>query len=185
MERGKKLKKKCIIINMRKIIVIFLFVLNLTTVYSDWNFPIHPSDYWVITSPYGYRISPFLNVARKHEGIDIAAVRFAQVLSVKEGQIIEHWPPPGTPTRTGGYFQGHPVFGGYLVIDHGDGWTSHYAHLSVTYRGTGQRVNSKQVIARIGNTGMAKGFGHHLHFEMRYNGEPVNPLLYIDYPKER
>lgn len=163
---------------MIKVLLMFLFVV---TPIMSWDFPIHPSDYWVITSPYGYRISPFLNVARKHNGIDIAAVRFAQVLVVGDGVVVEHWPPPGTPTRTGGYFQGHPVYGGYMVIDHGDGWTSHYAHMSVTYRREGERVNSRQVIGRIGNTGMSQG--HHLHFEMRYNGEPVNPLLYIPIPE--
>ena len=62
-------------------------------------------------------------------------------------------------------------------MQHGDGWTSHYAHLSVTYRRTGERVSAKQVIGRIGNTGMAHG--HHLHFELRHNDKPVNPLLYI------
>ena len=165
---------------MTKVLLLFLFVV---TPIMSWEFPIHPSDYWVITSPYGYRISPFLNVVRKHDGIDIAAVRFAQVLVVRDGVVVEHWPPPGTPTRNGGYFRGHPVYGGYMVVDHGDGWTSHYAHLAVTYRRESERVKSKQVIGRIGNTGMS--MGHHLHFEMRYNGEPVNPLLYIPIPKDQ
>ena len=146
-----------------------------------WQFPVHPSDFWVITSPYGYRISPFLNVARHHNGVDITAVRFAQVLAVRDGVVVEHWPPPGTPTRTGGYFQGHPVYGGYIVVQHDDGWTSHYAHLSVTYRRTGERVNSGQVIARMGATGATTG--HHLHFEMHHKGEPVNPLLYLSSPE--
>ena len=147
-----------------------------------WQFPVHPADYWTITSPYGYRISPFLDVALKHEGIDIAAVHLAQVIAARAGTIIEHWPPPGTPTRDGSYFRGHPVFGGYLVIDHDDGWTSHYAHLSVTFRRTGERVASAQVIGRMGNTGVTTG--HHLHFELRHNGEPVNPLLYIPLPEK-
>lgn len=167
-------------------ILLLLFLCITGAIEADtWHFPLHPSDYWIVTSPYGYRISPFLNVARKHDGIDIAAVRFAQVLSVREGTIIEHWPPPGTPTRDGSYFRGHPVFGGYVVVDHGDGFTTHYAHLSATYRRTGERVHSRQVIGRIGNTGITTGNGHHLHFELRHNGETLNPLLYLPNPEER
>ena len=162
--------------------VVLLLLLASVTV-DAWQFPVHPSDFWVITSPYGYRISPFLNVARHHDGVDIAAVRFAQVLAVRDGVVIEHWPPPGTPTRTGGYFQGHPVYGGYMIIQHDDGFTSHYAHLSVTYRRTGERVTAGQVIARIGNTGITTG--HHLHFELRNGGETLNPLLYLSMPEER
>ena len=158
-----------------------LLLLFIASPVASWEFPVHPADFWVITSPYGYRISPFLNVARHHDGVDIAAVRFAQVRATQDGVVIEHWPPPGTPTRTGGYFQGHTVYGGYMVVQHGDGWTSHYAHLSVTYRRTGERVTAGQVIGRMGNTGATTG--HHLHFEMRHEGEPVNPLLYLPSPE--
>lgn len=156
------------------------------TIFSidSWDFPIHTSDYWMITSPFGYRISPILNVAKKHEGIDIAAVRYAQVVSVESGTVIQNWPSPGTPTGQGTVFRGHPVWGGYLIIDHGNGFTSHYAHLSSTFVRQNQTVKKGQVIGRIGNTGLTHGYGHHLHFELRHNDKPVNPLLYITYPED-
>lgn len=141
----------------------------------EFLFPISAEDYF-ISSPYGVRISPFLNVTRKHEGVDIGAVLRSQIVAVKDGTITTHYPPPD------GYFRGHDIYGGYVVIQHDNGFITRYAHLSRTYVSEGQRVQQGEVIGRMGKTGLATGA--HLHFEMEINGKTVNPLLYITNPKE-
>lgn len=140
---------------------------------SEYRFPIDESDYIMYTSAYGYRVSPILNVERYHQGTDIAATNNAQVVSIADGTIIEHWPPPD------GYYKGHPVYGGMVIIEHDNGWKSLYAHLSWTRVNTGDRVSSGTVIGRIGNTGQSRG--SHLHIELiDHNGDNVNPELYFE-----
>lgn len=134
-------------------------------------FPIHPDDFLRYTSPYGLRESPFFNVQMHHDGIDIATVWKAQVRSIADGVVVEHWPAPD------GHFRGHRVYGGMVRIEH-DGFDTLYAHLAETDVRTGQEVEAGEHIGRVGNTGMARG--QHLHLEMRVQGELVNPLLYLD-----
>lgn len=144
-----------------------------------YAFPIHSDDYYMLTSPYGLRISPILKVLMMHQGVDIAAVWRAQVIPIADGEVIEHWPPPGAHN---GLYKGHPTKGGYIVIRHDDGMETDYSHLSATYVREGQRVKKGQVIGRIGDTGLATGM--HLHFGMKRDGKYVNPLLYLEVPRE-
>lgn len=145
---------------------------------EQWTFPIAPEDYLQLTSPYGYRVSPVLDTELYHTGIDIAATWRAQVVAAAGGTVVEHWPPPGTPHPSGATFRGHDIMGGYVVIEHEDGWRSEYAHMDWTRVITGQDVQAGQVIGRVGNTGRSRGA--HLHFEIRNpDGDPVNPLLYV------
>jgi murein DD-endopeptidase MepM/ murein hydrolase activator NlpD len=139
---------------------------------AEFRFPIAESDFMKLTSPYGLRVSPILNVEMQHQGLDIAAAWRAQVVSVGDGVVVEHWPPPD------GYYRGHDVLGGLIVIEHENGWKSRYAHLSASFVNTGDRIQSGEVIGRVGNTG--KSDGEHLHFEL-WDGldHPVNPLLYL------
>lgn len=139
---------------------------------SEYRFPIASSDFLRLTSPFGLRVSPIVHVERYHEGVDIAAAWHAQVVSVADGVVVEHWPTPD------GYYRGHPVFGGYVVIQHANGWTSSYAHLSWTRVHQGDHIRAGEVIGRVGHTGEADG--DHLHFELHdATGEAVNPLLYV------
>lgn len=147
---------------------------------DNFLFPILEEDY-LITSPYGVRVSPILNIEMKHQGLDVTAVHEAQVVSIADGVILEHWPPPGTPYPSGGVYEGHPVYGGTIIIEHDDGFKSLYAHLSWTRVFTGQRIRQGEIIGRIGDTGVSTG--QHLHLEVLYNDENVNPLLYIDLPE--
>lgn len=149
----------------------------------DFLFPIAEEDFFYYSSAYGVRVSPILGIERKHQGVDIAGVYRSQIVAVADGVIIEHYPPPGTPYPGGGTYRGHNVYGGYVVIDHGDGIISKYAHMSWTRVHQGNRIQAGDVIGRIGDTGMADG--NHLHFELEINGETVNPLLYIPNPKEK
>lgn len=141
---------------------------------SNLVFPIAEEDFLFYTSPYGLRVSPILNVEMKHEGLDIAGVWKSQVVSVADGVVIEHWPPPD------GYFKGHNIYGGLIVVEHEDS-KSLYGHLSWTRVHQGMEVAAGEVLGRIGNTGMADG--NHLHFELIIEDETVNPLLYLPKPE--
>ena len=143
---------------------------------SDFVFPISERDFLRYTSPFGYRRDPFIGVLSFHRGLDIATIWRAEVVSVSDGIVVESWPPPGAVGRNGVRFTGHPIYGGMLLIDHGDFQTM-YAHLSSTFVVQGSRVQAGQVIGRVGDTG--RSLGQHLHFEMFVNGENVNPLLYF------
>lgn len=142
---------------------------------AEFVFPIAREDFIRFTSPFGYREDPFLGIASYHRGVDIATIWRAQVVSVADGVVVEHYPPPGA--RQGDIvFQGHRVYGGMIRIDHGD-FETLYAHLSETAVRTGQTVSAGQFIGRVGNTGQSRG--QHLHLEMFIDGNNINPLLYL------
>lgn len=138
------------------------------------GFPIHEEDFLRYTSPFGLRQSPFIGVEVQHSGIDIATIWKAQVTAVADGRIIEHWPPPGNYSGT--QFRGHEVYGGMVLIDHGE-FETLYGHLDSTRFPTGTEVEAGEVIGRVGSTGRVTG--SHLHFEMFVDEERVNPLLYM------
>jgi len=147
-----------------------------TTDMDLWQFPIAQEDYRVLTSPFGIRVSPLLHVEVVHQGVDIAAAWRSQVVAVADGTVVEHWPPPD------GYYRGHDVYGGLVVLEHAGGTRSLYAHLSWSRVHTGQHVRAGEVIGRIGNTG--RSYGEHLHFGIYSpDGDPLNPLLYCEVPR--
>ena len=116
-----------------------------------------------ITSPYGYRI--LFGVRDFHTGIDIGAVHGSNICAAESGTVIlanYGW--------NGGY-------GNYIIINHGNGITTRYAHASQLYVTAGQSVSKGQVIAAVGTTGNSTG--PHLHFEVRTNGSHTNPLNYL------
>jgi murein DD-endopeptidase MepM/ murein hydrolase activator NlpD len=112
-----------------------------------------------ITSPFGYRIHPITGSSRFHSGLDIAVGYGVPVQAADNGVVIEAgW--------VGGY-------GNCVIIDHGGGWTTLYGHNSSLDVSAGQTVRQGQIIARVGSTGMSTG--PHCHFEVRYQGNPVDP----------
>lgn len=116
-----------------------------------------------LTSPFGYRIHPVLGYRRMHTGIDIGAP-YGRAIKASDGGTVIYsgW--------CGGY--------GYtVIIDHGKGISTLYAHCSRIFVSRGQGVGKGQPIAAIGSTGMSTG--PHLHFEVRVNGVPVNPMGYL------
>ncbi len=110
-----------------------------------------------VTSPYGYRWG------RLHAGIDIAAPSGTPIHAAAGGSVV-------LAAWTGGY-------GNYTCIDHGGGMAPCYAHQSAYAVSAGTQVGQGQVIGYVGNTGHS--FGAHLHFEVRINGNPVDPLGYL------
>lgn len=121
-----------------------------------------PSSYRV-TSTYGTRLHPIYHVYKTHNGIDIGASYGASVLASDSGTVV-------TSKYTSSY-------GNYIVINHGGGTTTLYAHLSKRNVETGDVVTQGDVIGLIGSTGNSTG--PHLHFEITVNGSRVNPLNYF------
>ena len=116
-----------------------------------------------ITSQYGYRI--LFGVRDFHTGIDIGAGTGSNICAAESGTVIlaaYGW--------NGGY-------GNYMIVNHGNGVTTRYAHASALYVTAGQTVTRGQVIGAVGTTGNSTG--PHLHFEVRINGSHQNPLNYL------
>ena len=121
-----------------------------------------PTRGWV-TSHFGYRISPFTGLRQLHEGMDIAA----------SGGTKVHAPADGVVTFSGT----EEGYGKVVVVNHGYGVVTRYAHNSEAFVKVGQRVRRGDAVAAVGNTG--RSTGPHLHYEVRVNGIPVNPTRYI------
>lgn len=123
-----------------------------------------------ITSPFGWRLSPFGAWVSWHTGIDLAS-ESRDVLATADGVVAENWPPPD------GYWRGHPELGGMIRLAHTDGRETVYGHLAREYVRTGDRVSRGQVIGLVGNTG--RSAGRHLHYEVHIDGEAVEPMWRI------
>ena len=124
-----------------------------------------PSVSSYITSPYGTRVHPVTKTVKTHTGIDIGASHGTNIYAAASGTVlVSGW-------NSGGY-------GNYVVIDHGGGVTTLYAHCSALLVSSGQSVTKGQVIAKIGSTGMSTG--PHLHFEVLKNGSHTNPMAYFN-----
>lgn len=116
-----------------------------------------------ISSPYGYRIHPILKKKKMHTGIDISASSGTSIVAAANGTVIfADW--------YGGY-------GKAVIIDHGGGKSTLYAHCSKILVSENQEVKAGEKIAEVGSTGLSTG--PHLHFEVRENGKHVDPLNYV------
>lgn len=116
-----------------------------------------------ITSPFGYRVHPIFGIEISHAGIDIGVPEGTPVHAADSGTVIEaDW--------ISGY--------GYtVIIDHGNGIQTLYAHNSALIAGAGQSVSKGEVVAYSGQTGNVTG--PHCHFEVRISGSPVDPMGYL------
>ncbi len=121
-----------------------------------------PSRGW-LTSGFGYRISPFTGTIQMHEGVDISNAVGTPVIAPADGLVMK-------VGRAYGY-------GKELVINHGYGITTRYAHLHKAHVKIGQKVKRGDLIAELGNTG--RSTGPHLHYEVSVNNVPVDPRKYI------
>jgi murein DD-endopeptidase MepM/ murein hydrolase activator NlpD len=119
--------------------------------------------YTRVTSEFGYRIHPILGYRKLHTGIDIGAPSGATVIAANYGKVIAS------------YY--NTSYGNMIIIDHGGGIATLYAHLSARLVSVGNIVQRGQTIAKVGSTGMSTG--PHLHFEVRVNGVYQNPRSYL------
>lgn len=116
-----------------------------------------------LTSRYGYR-NLHGEGRRLHAGIDIAAPRGTPVVASGDGHVA--------------YSGYHTAYGNLVVIDHGYGLSTKYAHMSRLHVRVGQRIRRGDLIGRVGSTG--RSTGPHMHFEVHQDGTAVNPLRYLD-----
>jgi murein DD-endopeptidase MepM/ murein hydrolase activator NlpD len=121
-----------------------------------------PTHGWV-TSDFGHRLDPFTAERIMHKGLDIATQHGALVISPSDGTVIFAGMESG--------------YGKVLVLDHGYGVKTRFAHLSVIDVKVGDRVKRGEKIGAVGNTG--RSTGPHLHYEVRVNGMPENPRKFI------
>ena len=121
-----------------------------------------PSDA-AITSGFGYRMHPILGYERFHSGVDFGADYGSPILAADRGVVI-----------FAGWYGG---YGNAVILDHGNGTTTMYAHAQELYVSEGQTVERGKAIAATGSTGLSTG--PHLHFEVRKDGEPVDPMGYF------
>jgi murein DD-endopeptidase MepM/ murein hydrolase activator NlpD len=116
-----------------------------------------------VTSGFGYRIHPIFHVGKLHTGIDLDGNTGDPIKAAALGVVVSAgW--------RGGY-------GKCVVLDHGGGLATLYAHQSVIMVSEGQTVKRRQVIGKVGSTGYSTG--PHLHFEVRVDGSPVDPMKYL------
>lgn len=119
--------------------------------------------YTTITSTYGMRTHPITGVYKLHTGVDISAPTGADFVAVNSGVVV-----------TSGY---NGAYGNMVIIDHGGGILSLYAHGSELLVEVGDTVSRDQPILKVGSTGYSTG--PHAHFEIRLNGVCVDPMPYI------
>lgn len=120
-----------------------------------------------ISSGTGYRMDPMGGGTEGlHKGVDLVGPIGAPVMAVLDGVVAEHWLVPGW--HYGKQYHGHAIFGGYIVLDHGDGLFSAYGHLSKTFIHEGESIEMGQTIGLLGSTGISTG--SHLHFEIITDG---------------
>lgn len=134
-----------------------------------WPVPGHSR----ITSPFGNRF--LFGRWSMHNGIDVGAPFDTKIVAAADGKVIAVETIPGYNPRTGNnYGRGGGGYGNHLIIDHGGGISTVYAHCKLLRVSLGEDVKAGQWIADIGSTGISTG--PHLHFEVRENGNPVNPM---------
>ena len=127
--------------------------------------PVLNKDLKRMASGYGWRVDPVYHVRRFHEGMDFTAPVGTDIFATGNGVVVYS-----------GWRQG---YGETVEIDHGFNYLTRYAHCSKRLAKVGQKVKRGDVIALVGNTG--KSTGSHLHYEVRYLGQPVDPRNFYFY----
>lgn len=125
----------------------------------SWPVP----GYTRLTSEYGMRFHPILLVYKLHTGIDIGAPEGANFIAASDGVVIKA--------------EYNYSYGNMVIIDHGGGVTTLYAHGSEILVSVGQAVKRGEPVLKVGSTGYSTG--PHAHFEVRIDGEPVQPLNFL------
>ena len=127
--------------------------------------PVLNKDLKRMASGYGWRVDPVYHIRRFHEGMDFTAPVGTDIFATGNGTVVYS-----------GWRQG---YGETVEIDHGFGYTTRYAHCSKRLVRVGQKVKRGDVIAKVGNTG--KSTGPHLHYEVHYQGRPIDPRNFYFY----
>lgn len=119
-------------------------------------------SYW-LSSPFGKRSDPFNSKSASHKGVDLASNKGNKVKTMADGIVTKS-----------GWATG---YGKVIEIDHGNGFKTKYAHLNAIYVKKGANVTNGQAIGEVGSTG--RSTGPHLHYEILYDGIPMDPMVFI------
>jgi murein DD-endopeptidase MepM/ murein hydrolase activator NlpD len=142
---------------------------EITNILQTYDYGVAPTGklFWPtngkISSGFGYRTSKTTGRTRFHQGIDIYAPLGAPVIAADSGQVLKA--------------EYHGGYGLAILVYHGGGVATYYAHLSGINVNVGQYVQAGQIIGQVGNTGYTTGY--HLHFEVRIKGDAKNPMEYL------
>lgn len=129
-------------------------------------FPLPTNVYIVLTSPYGFRVHPITGKYTMHNGVDFACAKGTPIYASKSGYVT--------------IADNHYAWGNYVTINHMDGFSTLYGHMTYYDVSEGEYVERGQVIGYVGTTGYSTG--NHLHFTIYYNGSTVNPMEYVSLP---
>ena len=124
-----------------------------------------PCNYVYLSSPYGWRIHPVYGTSKFHSGVDLAAPGGNPIFASRSGTVTI-----ATYSDSAGY---------YVTVNHGDGFSTSYLHMTHYIVSPGQYVAAGQVLGYVGSTGVSTG--NHLHFSIYYNGNTQNPADYINF----
>ena len=124
---------------------------------------IRPCSYSYVSSPFGYRHHPTTGEWSMHKGVDLAAPKGTPIYATRSGYVT--------------IATYHSTAGNYVTINHQDGYTSVYMHMTHDVVSVGEYVKAGELIGYVGSTG--RSTGPHLHFGITYNGTYVNPMNYI------
>lgn len=122
-----------------------------------------PCSYVMVSSPFGLRDAPTAGASTYHQGVDLAAPKNTTIVASRGGTV------------TASSYSNS--LGNYVTINHGDGYSSLYAHMETRAASVGQSVSAGERIGYVGKSGIATGY--HLHFAILYNGSYVNPAAYV------
>ena len=125
------------------------------------------NGHYTITSNYGMRVHPITGIYKLHTGVDISATIGDDFTAMADGIVVKA--------------EYNAAYGNMVIIDHGGGVQTLYAHGSQIIAQVRQEVKAGDVVLKVGSTGYSTG--PHAHFEIRVNGETVNPLDYVSIPE--
>lgn len=124
---------------------------------------LRPCSYSYVSSPFGYRVHPVTGEWKMHKGVDLVASKGTPIYATRSGYVT--------------IATYHSTAGNYVTLNHQDGYTSVYMHMTHDVVSVGEYVKAGQLIGYVGSTG--RSTGPHLHFGIAYKGEYVNPMNYI------
>ena len=122
-----------------------------------------PCSYRYVSSPFGYRVHPVTGEYKMHKGVDLAASKGTPIYATRSGYVT--------------IATYHSTAGNYVTLNHQDGYTSVYMHMTHDVVSVGEYVKAGQLIGYVGSTG--RSTGPHLHFGIAYQGTYVNPMNFI------
>lgn len=126
--------------------------------------PVINNDLTLLTASFGMRIHPFYKSLTQHNGVDFTVPEESRVFATADGTVIEATRKSSSSGLT-------------VVIDHGNGYSTRYSHLSKSMVKKGRKVSRGDIIALSGNSGLS--LTPHLHYEVHYNGTPLDPVDYF------